>query len=145
MGYPIFGPQVRWGTLFLVDFWIQFGANLALSWATLVHELVLDGLVVYAKCTTLIVVECIMFYHAELYIYISTQTPSPKSLFQHFMQTVFADLRKARPPLAFLCTLMNFVGYAWISSTLMNFVGYARIGRKASGKYQNSVSRREHC
>ena len=46
-----------------------------------------------------------MLYHAELYIYISTQTPSPKSLFQHFMQTVFADLRKARPPSAFLCTL----------------------------------------
>ena len=45
MGYPIFGPQVRWGTPFLVDFWIQFGANLAPSWATLVQELVLDGLV----------------------------------------------------------------------------------------------------
>ena len=45
MGYPIFGPQVRWGTRFLVDFWTQFGANLAPSWATLVQELVLDGLV----------------------------------------------------------------------------------------------------
>ena len=45
MGYPIFGPQVRWGTPFLVDFWTQFGANLAPSWATLVQELVLDGLV----------------------------------------------------------------------------------------------------
>ena len=45
MGYPTFGPQVRWGTPFLVDFWIQFGANLAPSWATLVQELILDGLV----------------------------------------------------------------------------------------------------
>ena len=45
MGYPIFGPQVRWGTPFLVDFWSQFGTNLAPSWATLVQELVLDGLV----------------------------------------------------------------------------------------------------
>ncbi len=45
MGYPIFGPQVRWGTPFLVDFSTQFGANLAPSWATLVQELVLDGLV----------------------------------------------------------------------------------------------------
>ena len=45
MGYPIFGPTGRWGTPFLVDFWIQFGANLAPSWATLVQELVLDGLV----------------------------------------------------------------------------------------------------
>ena len=45
MGYPIFGHQVRWGTPFLVDFWTHFGANLAPSWATLVQELVLDGLV----------------------------------------------------------------------------------------------------
>ena len=45
MGYPIFGPQVRWGTPFLVDFWSQFGTNLAPSWATLVQELVLDRLV----------------------------------------------------------------------------------------------------
>ena len=45
MGHPIFGPQVRWGTPFLADFWTQFGANLAPSWATLVQELVLDGLV----------------------------------------------------------------------------------------------------
>ena len=45
MGYPIFGPQVRWGTPFLVDFWTQFNANLAPSWATLVQEVVLDGLV----------------------------------------------------------------------------------------------------
>ena len=45
MGYPIFGPQVRWGTPFLVDFWSQFGTNLAPSWATLVQELLLDGLV----------------------------------------------------------------------------------------------------
>ena len=45
MGYPIFGHQVRWDTPFLVDFWTQFGANLAPSWATLVQELVLDGLV----------------------------------------------------------------------------------------------------
>ena len=45
MGYPIFGPQVQWGTPFLVDFGSQFGANLAPSWATLVQELVLDGLV----------------------------------------------------------------------------------------------------
>ena len=43
MGYPIFGPQVRWGTPFLVDF--GPGANLAPFWATLVQELVLDGLV----------------------------------------------------------------------------------------------------
>ena len=35
MGYPILGPQVRWGTPFLVDFWTHFGANLAPSWATL--------------------------------------------------------------------------------------------------------------
>ena len=45
MGYPVFGPQVRWGTPFLVDFWTQFGANSAPSWATLVQELVLYGLV----------------------------------------------------------------------------------------------------
>ena len=45
MGYPIFAPQVRWGTPFWVDFCTQFGANLAPSWATLVQELVLDGLV----------------------------------------------------------------------------------------------------
>ena len=37
--------QVRWGTPFLVDFSTQFGAKLAPSWATLVQELVLDGLV----------------------------------------------------------------------------------------------------
>jgi len=45
MGYPIFGPQVQWGTPFLVDLGSQFGANLAPPWATLVQELVLDGLV----------------------------------------------------------------------------------------------------
>ena len=26
MGYPIFGPQVRWGTPFLVDAWTHLGA-----------------------------------------------------------------------------------------------------------------------
>ena len=31
MGYPILGPQVRWGTPFLVDFWSQFGVNLTPS------------------------------------------------------------------------------------------------------------------
>ena len=45
MGYPIFGLQIRWGTPFLVDFWNQFGTNLAPFWATLVQELLLDGLV----------------------------------------------------------------------------------------------------
>ena len=44
MGYPIFGPQVGWGTPFWVDFWNQFGTNLGPSWGTLVQELVLDGL-----------------------------------------------------------------------------------------------------
>ena len=46
MGYATLALQVRWGTLFLVDFSTQFDANLAPSWATLVQELVLDGLVV---------------------------------------------------------------------------------------------------
>ena len=32
MGYPIFGPQVRWGPPFLFDFWTQFDTNLAPSW-----------------------------------------------------------------------------------------------------------------
>ena len=45
MGYPIFAPQIRWGTQFWFDFCNQFGANLAPSWATLVQELVLDGMV----------------------------------------------------------------------------------------------------
>ena len=87
MGYPIFAPQVRWGTPFLVDFWSQFGTNLAPSWATLVQELILDGLVGLREA------QRIHFCYENL-AHGACRTEAPKSCPETFETSMLKDFHK---------------------------------------------------